>query len=84
MDSSSQSTASSSQMILQTTDSLDSVCLEAFYEQLRKARRDLSQIEADALSGMTIATPPSYAPLVDYQYGHRSVRGSFWQHLKVR
>lgn len=29
-------------MILQATDRLDSVYLEAFYEQLRQARRDLS------------------------------------------
>jgi len=42
-------------MILQTTERLDSVCLEAFYEQTRRARRDLSQIEGDALHGMTIA-----------------------------
>lgn len=56
-------------MILQTTDRLDSVCLEAFYEQLRKARRDLSQIEADALSGMTIATAGHRQPLLTINTG---------------
>lgn len=56
-------------MILQTSNRLDSVCLEAFYEQLRKARRDLSQIEADALSGMTIATAGHRQPLLTINTG---------------
>lgn len=56
-------------MIRQTTDRLDSVYLEAFYEQLRKARRDLSQIEADALSGMTIATAGHRQPLLTINTG---------------
>jgi hypothetical protein len=56
-------------MILQTTVRLDSVCLESFYEQLRKARRDLSRIEADALSGMTIATAGHRQPLLTINTG---------------
>jgi hypothetical protein len=56
-------------MILETTDRLDSVCLEAFYEQLRRARRDLSQIEGDALHGMTIATCGHTQPLLTIDTG---------------
>jgi hypothetical protein len=56
-------------MIHQTTERLDSAYLRAFYEQLRKARRDLSQIEADALSGMTIATAGHRQPLLTISTG---------------
>ncbi len=56
-------------MIIQTTDRLDSVYLRAFYEQLRKARRDLSQIEADALHGMTIAICGHPLPLLTINTG---------------
>ena len=56
-------------MILQTTDRLDSVCLEAFYEQLRKARRDLSKIKGDAVHGMTIATCGHTQPLLTIDTG---------------
>lgn len=56
-------------MILQTTDRLDSVCLETFYEQLRRARRDLSQIQGDARHGMTIATWGYRQPLLTIDTG---------------
>ena len=56
-------------MVLQTTDRLDSVCLEAFYEQLRKARRDLSEIKGDAAHGMTIATCGHTQPLLTIDTG---------------
>lgn len=56
-------------MILETTDRLDSVCLEAFYEQLRRARRDRSQIKGDALHGMTIATWGYREPLLTIDTG---------------
>ena len=56
-------------MILQTTDRLDSVYLRAFYEQLRKARRDLSQIEGDVLHGMTITTCGHTLPLLTIDTG---------------
>lgn len=56
-------------MISETINRLDSVCLKAFYEQLRKARRDLSQIEADAVSGMTIATCGHRQPLLTINTG---------------
>ena len=56
-------------MILLATDRLDSVCLGAFYEQLRRARRDLSQIEGDALHGMTIASCGHTQPLLTIDTG---------------
>ena len=56
-------------MILEATDRLDSVCLGTFYEQLRKARRDLSQIEGDALHGMTVAICGHTQPLLTIDTG---------------
>ena len=56
-------------MILQATDHLDSVCLLAFYEQLRRARRDLSRIKGDAKNGMTIATCGHTQPLLTINTG---------------
>jgi hypothetical protein len=50
-------------MIDDAINRLDSVNLRAFYEQLRKARRDFSQIEAEAVRGMTIATCGHTRPL---------------------
>lgn len=56
-------------MILQATDRLDAVRLETFYEQLRRARRDLSQIQGDARQGMTIATWGYREPLLTIDTG---------------
>lgn len=56
-------------MLRKTTNRLDSVYLRAFYEQLEKARRDLSQIEADASCGMTIATVGHRQPLLTINTG---------------
>ena len=54
-------------MIHQTTERLDSAYLRAFYEQITKARRDLSQIDSDAAHGMTITIWGHPRPLLTRQ-----------------